>query len=187
MRDLKLFVGKLVLVGLVASPVLARPGGHGAHVHGVAELNLAMEGAALELMLTLPAGSLLGFERRATSPEQVEAVGKAKSLLADGGALFFFTGTDCELDEVDVDASAVLAESGDDHDEHDEHGHGKESHSDIVASYQFDCVNGAELKTVSVGDQGLPFGLDTINVMWVTGQSQGGATLKAERNAFELR
>jgi hypothetical protein len=164
-------------------------------VHGVAELTLALQGPDLELVLTSPAISVVGFEHRASSPGQVEAVAEAKAGLGDGTKLFTFTGTECALENVEVDVSAVL-ESGseenavhDDHDEHEaeEHHHnGNESHTDISARYEYSCADTSDLETLLVGAEGLPFGLETINIMWVSDRGQGATVLTADNRLIEF-
>jgi hypothetical protein len=167
-------------------------------VHGVAELTLAMDGRAVEIALTLPADSLLGFESIAETPAQLEAVARAEAELRDVTGLFSFTGTQCEPKGTEIDMSAVLDDEHDKHGDHDEHGdseehgddgeyHDHEHHNDITAHYEFECTDGRRLESVEVGSDRLPYGLDTINVMWVTDQAQGGATLTPARPYFDLR
>jgi len=54
---------------------------HSAHLHGHAELTLALEGRALEINLASPAANIVGFEHKATSSEQLR-----------GGAVLVFRG-----------------------------------------------------------------------------------------------
>ena len=107
---------------------------HGAHVHGVAELTIAQEGQVLEVQLTSPAMSIVGFETRAESAAQIEAVETAKASLMKGGGLFTIEGGACALSKVDVDVSGVMAEEhGHDDDEHhddEHHGHEDDEHHD---------------------------------------------------------
>ena len=105
------------------SLALGAPGGHGAHVHGAAEMTVALEGRQLEIEFSSPAASIVGFEYRAVSDAEAEAVTKAEATLRAGAELFRFEGTQCVLEQAEVDVSAVAADgSRDAHDEHhDEH------------------------------------------------------------------
>ncbi len=99
---------------------------HDAHVHGHSELTLAIEGDRLELGLESPSGNLLGFEHRATTPEQLRAVEAARAVLESPQSLFVFVGSRCTLEYAEIDTTAL---SGPAEQHHDEHG-GEEHHHD---------------------------------------------------------
>lgn len=63
-------------------------GEYGAHLHGLAELNLIIEGSDLEIELTSPAMNKVGFEYQPRNREQQEAVTAALATLRDGNAIF---------------------------------------------------------------------------------------------------
>ncbi len=163
---------------------------------------MAWEGRHIELELNSPAMSIVGFEHRASNPEQAKAVESAASTLRDGEALFTIMGSECELVDADVDMSAVekLGAIGRDDDNHDRdtdgagHDHhkehadhdGNESHSDIRARYEYLCTDTSELQSLRVGESGLPFGLETINVMWVSEHGQGGTELNKDNQLVEF-
>ena len=86
-------------------------------------------------------------------------------------------------------------DSHDDHDEdhtsasdshaHEHHDHGDDedasnadSHSDVSASYTFECESNKALTRIVFNRDGLPFGLERIDVLWVAdwGQGAGQAT-----------
>ncbi|MEM8497162.1 MAG: DUF2796 domain-containing protein [Pseudomonadota bacterium] len=169
----------------------AANGGSKPHVHGAAEITLAMEGHTLEIMLTSPAISVLGFENQARSDAQLQAVADAEKTLSNGADLFDFSGTQCTLLEADVDLSAVQAEqqSQDEHHDHHSSAHKEpaSSHSDISAHYRFSCAEKLQLKTVRFGSNSLPFGLESVGVHWVTDSTQGAATLTPGAQVVELR
>ena len=193
------------IVSLGASAVFAEPGhhdehgrggkGHGAHVHGAAELTLALEGNDLELAFTSPANSVVGFEFRAETPAQREAVATAERQLNAVVTWLTFIGTTCQLTVADVDLSAVKAlEPGgkNGHDDGTEHGHEDdahhedETHTDVSAHYRYVCDEGARLQSLRVGSDGLPFGLEKIDVMWVTDVTQGATVLTKDSQTIEL-
>ena len=196
-------VSVVLCIGSLYAPTFAsgESGQHRAHVHGLAELTLALEGSDLEIELTSPADSIVGFEHKAVSDAHIKAVEEAEAKLRKGAELFTFFGTRCDLRHADVNMSAVLdgeerEEKDHDHhkghdeeDSHDEdHSHdGDEVHTDISAHYEYSCADGTELESVKVGSSGLPFGIQTINAMWVTDRAQGAAELSAANQLIELK
>jgi hypothetical protein len=171
----------------------------GPHVHGAAELMLAAEGNKVEIILNVPAMSVVGFESQAVSAEQQQAVRDADALLRHPDQLFFLRGGQCVLEDTQVDFSAITGVSLDIEEEHhtdDEHADHKDSaheeagveedHSDISVQYHFNCENSAALEQLRFGPDGLPFGLEQINIMWVSESDQGGAEVSPKRPYVDL-
>src|SRR5262249_45254362 len=104
----------------------------GAHEHGRGTLNIALEGTRLSMELDAPGMEIVGFEHKATTPEQNAAVEKAEQQLMVAEALFQLpAAAGCVLET----SSAAL--EGEDHDHAHEHGHddkapdkGHEHHDD---------------------------------------------------------
>ena len=112
-----------------------------AHVHGLSELTIAMEGNRLDIQFESPAMNLVGFEYKATSKKDIATVKNAESLLSQPDALFVFFGADCQLIKTSTDTSALIEEDHhhskthkdhDDHHEHNDHDdhHGHDNHED---------------------------------------------------------
>ena len=64
--------------------------------------------------------------------------------------------------------------------DHEHHGHDDESdapagdsHSDLSATYAFECDSNSALTQITFSPNGLPFGLERIDVFWVSDWSQG--------------
>ena len=166
----------------------------GPHVHGAAELMLAAEGNKIEIILNVPAMSVVGFESRVVSAEQQQAVSDADELLRHPDQLFSLRGGQCRLEDTQVDFSAITDVSLDaeaehhaeeEHAAHEHSAHAEaavdEDHSDIGVQYHFNCDNSAALEQLRFGPDGLPFDLEQINVMWVTELGQGGAEVSLTR------
>ena len=172
----------------------------GPHVHGAAELMLAAEGKRIEIILNVPAMSVVGFESQVVSAEQQQAVTDADALLRNPDQLFSLRGGQCVLEDTQVDFSAITGVSLDtekehhteeEHhtdDEHAAHEHSTheeaavdEDHGDIAVQYHFNCNNSAALEQLRFGPDGLPFDLEQINIMWVTELGQGGAEVSLKR------
>ena len=89
--------------------------------------------------------------------------------------------------EIHADHNDESTEAADTHD-HDHHGDGDEnvaattdSHSDLPAAYAFKWESDKALTQITFSSEGLPFGLERIDVFWVAdwGQGAGQATRKA--------
>ncbi len=152
-----------------------------AHIHGYAELMLAVEADALAITLESPAVNIVGFEYAAKSANDKQAVKKAKLALESPETLFILSGGGCTLREAGVDMSALQA--GD-------HSHHKEKdglHREITASYSYQCKRSSNLEAVAVKLFELFPRLETLRVMWLTEKKQGSVELTANASILQLR
>ena len=98
-------------------------------------------------------------------------------------------------------------EHADDHDDHDEdhasasdiHAHehhdydddgdasNADSHSDVSASYTFECESNEALTRIVFNRDGLPFGLERIDVLWVADWGQGAGQATPESRSVNLQ
>ena len=81
-----------VLTLAVAGACIGDAQGSGPHVHGLARLLLAYEEGTLELQLTSPAESLVGFEHPPGNAEEASAVAGAEAILRDPARVFRLEG-----------------------------------------------------------------------------------------------
>ena len=196
MRIVTTMIGFVIFI---SSHALGQHTKHGTHLHGVAELTVAVEENAIEMMFTAPAASVVGFESEAASSEQLKAVEDARLVLRDPFRLVTFVGKECDLVQAMVDLTAISNAQKDEHEAHDEghddhdEGHddhdsadGEESHSDIIAKYEFECSSDDQLKKLQFGPNELLFELDKVNVMWVSESGQGAAEVTADQLVVEL-
>ena len=97
-----------------------------AHVHGIATLNLAMEGGELEIEFVSPAGNIVGFEHEAVTEAERRAIRDAIEQLRKGHELFDLPpAASCSLRVAEV-AHGHEEEHDAGQDDHDEHGHAEE-------------------------------------------------------------
>jgi hypothetical protein len=144
------------------------PREHGAHVHGVAWLDVALDGTWLEIGFKGTGADLAGIEGAPADAADLARIEAAKRTLADAAALFAFEPAGaCRLDGpamVEPPASALLAPGAakDDHEhehehEHDhEHDHGDDkahAHGDWTASYAFACTTPPVAMTLALFDR----------------------------------
>ncbi len=153
---------------LAATSTAGAEGQLDAHVHGVGQLNVAVEGNEVEIELISPGADIVGFEHEPTSDADKMAVSTAVETLENGGNLFTFpAGAACELEEAEVASAQLIGEEDDHashaheaHDDHaDEHDHGHDDHDDHAdegghaefhAHYHFHCDNPDALTHVDV-------------------------------------
>ena len=164
---------------------------HSAHVHGEAKLSLALEGNTLEINLESPSVNIVGFEHKASTPEQAHAVEEAEALLKSTQKLFIFSGTRCDVKEVKVDVSGLenehLDHHEDDHGHHDEHHGHDDTHSEIGVNYSFTCAQGEKLTSVTVELLNQFPGIEEMDVMWITEAGQGAVELNPGTKHIHLR
>ena len=173
------------------------------HQHGLAELRLLLEEQRIEIEFESPAFNLVGFEHKASNPEEKSLVRNVEAILASPAPLMSLKGGACSLGSSQVDVSSIIGgdekhghetehEHEDKHEHADEHDHeakhehqdkhehayeDKTSHADISASYSFSCDNLRGLKYVEVNFFDIFSGLESIKGVWVSETSQGAAQL----------
>lgn len=120
-----------------------------AHEHGVAKLNVVLDGNTLELELDSPAMNLVGFEHAASSDADKAKVAAVRQQLEQPLQLFGLSAAaGCKEDQQELESPLFgdAPKADDDGDEH-EHGH---QHSDIGAHYQLTCANPDKLAQVDL-------------------------------------
>ncbi|UXH40520.1 DUF2796 domain-containing protein [Pseudomonas promysalinigenes] len=121
----------------------------GAHEHGVAKLNVVLDGNTLELELDSPAMNLVGFEHMASSDADKAKVAAVRQQLEQPLKLFALaSAAGCKDDQQELQSPLFgdAAKADDDGDEH-EKGH---VHSDINAHYQLTCATPAKLTQIDL-------------------------------------
>lgn len=111
----------------------------GAHEHGHAKLNLAVDGTRLALEIEAPGMDVLGFEHPAESDQDKAAVEAAKATLADPLALFVpSAAAGCRV----VEASVTLLQEEHEHEDEGAEGtghHDEALHSEFRGQYALEC------------------------------------------------
>ncbi|MGL4317415.1 MAG: DUF2796 domain-containing protein [Pseudomonas sp.] len=121
-------------------------GSLGAHEHGVASLNVALDGQTLEIQLESPAMNLLGFEHAASSAADKATVAAARAQLEQPAVLFSLpAAAHCTLAEKTLHSPLF----GDHEQAEAEHEHSHE-HADIDADYRFDCSAPEHLQAIDL-------------------------------------
>ncbi len=124
----------LLIHGLTGQPAGAEGGKHGAHVHGVAHINVALEGNELHIEFKSPAVNIIGFEHSPGTEMEKKAVREVVEMLKDGEKVFKLTSrAGATLREAAVtaghDDEMFHNEHGKQEPDHHGHGHGRERHA----------------------------------------------------------
>lgn len=158
---------------------------HGAHVHGVGNLNVALEGHDLFMELNTPAANIVGFEHEPENDEQAHQLHETLELLGTAEKMFAFPATaGCESHETIINGEEMTGhheKSGHHHKEGEDEAkenHGDHSgHSDIRATYQFKCDKPQELHSIDVQLFKHFHNFEKIEVQLLTSSNQTAATL----------
>lgn len=157
---------RLVLLPFLISPLLcvaAEP-----HVHGVATLQIAVDGKLLQLHLESPLASLLGFEHMPRTSQQKSAVKAMEAQLKRAEKLFYPSPkAGCSLKSVSLESPVLKAEK---HQEaHD--------HADLDGDFVFACSRPEALRGLDIQLFDAFPGLRQLKTEAATPRGQKAATL----------
>ena len=177
---------------------------HEAHEHGVANLNIAVEGNNIYIEFASPAANIVGFEHHPRTQEQKDAVKDAVNKLKKGDALFLLSAnSESKLlksivnTDIDKDADHHLDEKHA-HSKEEQHGHEEkhaedhgdadehERHSEFEAKYQFVCQKPDKLSQIEVMLFRTFPGIEHIEVQLLTETKQTAMELTAKKNKIAL-
>ena len=155
----------------------------GAHVHGLATLEVAIDGAAVQINLDSPLDNLLGFERAPRNEKERQSVRAMAAKLHQAATLFVLTpAAQCRLESAELE-SAVLAPSllapvadsgkGSDTAKAD----APDAHAELAATWHFQCAVPQALQGVEVRLFQQFSGLKRIDAATVGPKGQSSAKL----------
>lgn len=177
-----------------------------AHVHGVAHINVALEGNELYIEFTSPAANIVGFEHHPRTKKEKNAVNDAIGTLKAGEKLFALPrGAGARLMKSDVETE-IENDSGHESKEAHEHEHGEISeekehdghhhenhkedehgqHSEFKAVYRFACKNPDKLTHIKVMLFRAFKGIEHIEVQILTRTKQTAMELTSKKNKIVL-
>lgn len=89
----------------------------------------------------------------------------------------------------DEDHTSASDHQAHEHHDHDEYGDASDadSHSDVSASYTFECQSDEALTRIIFNRDGFPLGLDRIDMMWVAGWGQGAGQATPQSPSVNLQ
>jgi hypothetical protein len=149
-------------------------------VHGVAQLDIAVESGTITLQLEIPLDSLLGFERAPRGVAEARRAETAIAALKAADALFRFTpGAGCTSSSVELRSTALKLGSPDPAEAH-------EGHADLDATYVFKCTDAAKATGIDVGLFDAFIRMQSLKVEVVTAKAQFKRDLKRPANRVSL-
>lgn len=168
------------------------------HVHGEAELYIAMQGQKLLIELESPAANIIGFEHKPHTKAQKETLHIAMDTLASYQSLITFAKGECQ--QTDSNIESPFGDHDDEHEKHHDHHkeekhaghhghnhdkHDEETHADFHITYSLTCKNIQDISEASISAfKNFP-GIEELNVSWVTEKGQGG--IKAENSKTQIK
>jgi len=169
----------VLATGAMALLMATLPAAHAgkAHEHGVAKVDVAIEGNKLTVALESPLDSLLGFERAPRTDAERKAAADVLARLRSGAALFTAdAAAQCTLSKAEISApvleAAGKAPAGD--------------HADLDASYEFTCAQPNQLRTLDLGLFDAFRRMQRIEVQVAGAQGQSKVTLKRPARTVKL-
>ncbi len=176
MNSLRRFIGGAFMAA-ASSAALAQSA---PHVHGVGELNIAIEGQSVIIELMAPGADIVGFEHEPGTDADRQAVYEAVKALGDGQRLFLFPkGADCRQANAEVETGLMEGDDpakGRKSEDHAESHEGDE-HAEFHAKYRFRCAAPEALTHVDIGYFSLFPRAEELEVQMITGHGQGAAEL----------
>lgn len=161
------------------------PRHHAAHVHGQAVVDLALEGATLEIALDAPGIGILDFERAPATAQERAALVRAQRILQSADWIRLPPAAGCRI----VDASAradgfatVSPHAG----EVDQAPHHDHLPAGFKASVRYRCTSVTALRALDIILPRRFTGLHKVVVNTVTPTAQGRAVLDAANVRVEL-
>jgi hypothetical protein len=170
---------------------------HGAHVHGVGELNVALDGTTLSLELLSPAANIVGFEQAPSTDQERQALASAITRLQNLAPLFSVdAAAGCTERKAAVTGTHVAAaegakDDGHDHDhdhdhEHDHDHHAGESHSDLNLAAEWTCTKPSALTTLTVNLFDVFPLTESLKAAFIGDAGQSAATLTKTARTLNL-
>lgn len=184
------------LLAVAAALTIATPFAHAekAHVHGVAELNVSVEGSTLRLALESPLDNLLGFERAPKGDQELNRVRRVVTQLRQADQLFVPTpGAGCKLTSVKLESAVIdpvllgeapvarTAAKAAQRDDQPGTGH---EHADLDGKFIFHCAQPAALQGLEVRLFTAFPGYQQIRAQVVTAKRQSAAKLSPKANTL---
>lgn len=138
----------------------------GAHVHGQAHVDLAVDRGALELEMTAPGIGVLDYERPPANDSERAALQRALALLREGRWLTLPSAAQCTPVRADAQADGFQADAT-------SAPRGAHAHAGFRASLAYQCANPPALRVVVVTLPSLFPGLQEVIVNTATEAGQG--------------
>ena len=124
----------------------------GAHEHGSASLNIAIDSSTIAMRFESPAVNIVGFEYTTEDAQQQLLIKQAKNNLSNFDAIFQLAGAvSCQTVQSSANWVTKHEESHEEHEEHEEHDKAPSAeHAEFIAEYQLKCTQLNNLTAINV-------------------------------------
>jgi len=167
----------------------------GAHEHGQAQLQMALENSGIEIIFTSPAYNLAGFEHQARTEDEKKRLADITHWLETTPLINTETGA-CNVAATTVQLGGET-QSHDDHnhheESHDEHNHHDKNHEDDEATHRdYEVTQQLTCKEMDAGEiftSPLPGRfpeLQELTIEWVDPTGQGSTLITPSSPSFTL-
>lgn len=179
------------------------------HQHGKADLQLVIEKNLVHVTFIAPADSIVGFEHKAISKEELKRVDYAEKIMRSYNNVVGLNQSQCETRDVAIELGDLLPAKTDNHgaahhhghdeehhqhDEHVEHNHHDSSddhnehqHFEVSASYQLVCQDLSKLTSISVNAFAQFHSLESVKVVWLKDNKQGAVNVTSATHSIQLK
>lgn len=178
------------LIGCALLLITASVHAHEAHVHGVGQLDVAVDGNTLSLHLDSPLVNLIGFEHAAKNAKDKQLVQAMSRDLRAADKLFITSpAAECRLDTVTLNATGIdqtlLGEKSAAGAQPSTHA-SADGHADLDADFTFRCKQPQQLREIDVRLFKRFTGFQRVAVQVVTPKRQSAATLTPDNTRLNL-
>lgn len=165
-----------LLVGLASLGTLSQTFA-GPHEHGVAHLNIALEGSRLDISIKVPLESLLGYERAPrTDAEKAAATALLERFRQGQPVLALPQKAQCKpAGPAQVTAPLIEGQAS-----------ATTGHGDLQAQYRFDCAQANELREIDVTLFDVSKGLSRVRAQMIGPQGQSQSVLRRNKRQLKL-
>ncbi len=182
---------KKLTVGLAGLGLGLTAFAHGVHEHGVARLQVAIDGGRLVVALQSPLDNLVGFEHKPRTAAQRSAWVEAEGRLRDFGALFLVPpAAGCTLAEIELElpwAAGARSDQDPAQDHGPDHDHDHDAaHGEVHVQYALDCAQPQALTGLTVKLAERFPRTARIRAETVTPRGQNAQTLTRDNNTLAL-
>lgn len=153
---------------------------HGAHVHGMSELEVVLDQGLIEASLRGPGVNFFGFERQPTSSEEWDAVDGARLALSSPDEFVRWDqAAGCELveSEIQLPFDDNHHEDHHGHDHHDDDRRDENQHAEVSARWQWRCDSNRLPQFVEFEIHRVFPGTDTVDLTMLT--ATGGSVVES--------
>lgn len=177
-----------IAVSLPVAAIAETPSAHelGAHVHGVATLQVAVDAKVLSLSFSSPLDNLLGFERKARNQAEVAQVQNMINQFYKTNLFVPSKAAQCKLQSIDLESVVIkkkVIKKKPQPASTKQHSHEEEAgHADLDADLIYQCNDVKSLRDLQVNLFKVFPNLHQLNVEIASARGQSAAKLTPSNN-----